>query len=147
MNDYTPYTPPSARTDTEAVAQAATYTPFILLAVIALVAYLTGIGDILMKGSRYYTIYYLGTMIVYAVLGVSWYHADAARLGRPCSKLMDIAIVMVLALSIPVYLFRSRGLTKGALATILFILFLVSCVALNGLGEMTIVGFNSVLMS
>lgn len=140
MTERSPYAPPAANTETP--EPATSRTPLILLAVIAVFAYLTGIGDVVMKANPYYSYYYLSTMIIYAVLAVAWYQADAVRLGRPRSKVMVIAIIMILALSIPVYLFRSRGAARGALATALFILFLVGCVSLNVLGELTIAGIN-----
>lgn len=145
MSEYSPYTPPKANTDRPQVS--ASRTPFILMGVIAVFAYVTGITDVLMRNSGYYNLYYVGTMVIYAVLGVAWYQADATRLGRRHSGLMVVAIVMVLALSIPVYLFRSRGAARGALATLLFVLFLVACVILSGLGKMTAVDINRLLTS
>jgi hypothetical protein len=57
---------------------------------------------------------------------------------------MIIAIMLILIIALPVYLFRACGAAKGAIATVLFILFLFACGILSTLGEITVLGINNI---
>ena len=75
----------------------------------------------------------LGETFVALVLIFWWYHVDKAEHGYRAGPLMNGGMLLVMALAMPIYLVRSRGWKRGAIAVAVAIgLFLV----LLGLGEL-----------
>lgn len=142
MTDRSPYAPPTANIDR--AEQKSDRTPLILLGVIAFIAYLDGVGDGALRGGQYFGIYNMAMILIYGFLAVAWYTADTLKRGRDRSTGMIIALMLILIISMPVYLFRSRGAAKGAIATVLFILYIFACGALSFLGEMTVLGIHRI---
>lgn len=136
MTDRSPYSPPNADV-AEPQVQLGTRSKYII-ALVALFAFLSGVGDGFLRGSEYYGMYQLATTLAFAVLALAWYQADAKDRGRARSSGMQVAIVLITIISIPVYLFRSRGAGRGALATILFVAFILGCGLLIVLGEVLV---------
>jgi bacteriorhodopsin len=140
MNDPSPYIPPRASVEQLTAVESSRRTPWIIIAVIALIAFLNGIGEGLFKGTSYYNLYYFSTLAVFVVLAVAWYRSDAKLRGLDPSTGMSVAIVIIAIIAVPVYLFRSRGAGKGALATVLFLLYVFGCGLLSALGLLLVLG-------
>jgi hypothetical protein len=74
----------------------------------------------------------IGETIVALVLVFWWYHVDKGQLGYRAGPLMNGGMLLVMALAMPIYLIRSRGWKRGAIAIAVAVaIFLV----LLGLGE------------
>jgi hypothetical protein len=74
----------------------------------------------------------IGETLLALVLVFWWYHIDKAQQGYKAGPLMNGGMLLVMALAMPVYLVRSRGWKRGALAVAVAVsLFLM----LLGLGE------------
>lgn len=142
MTEDSPYAPPTANIDRP--EQKTSHAPLILLGVIAFISFLDGVGDGVLQGSQYFNIYNMATFLVYGFLAVAWYTADTHKLGRDRSTALMIALMLILIIGMPVYLFRSRGAAKGAIATFVFVLFLLACGSLSSLGEMTVIAIKMV---
>jgi len=71
---------------------------------------------------------------VYSFLIFWWYYADSIQRGYKRTPWLNIGVVTMAALALPYYFFRSRGLKRGALATLTMLgAFIVSGVlALGG---------------
>jgi hypothetical protein len=54
-----------------------------------------------------------------------WFRLDAASRNYPRGPLLSVAVIAIAAIAIPYYLFRSRGLRSGSVATLVF--FTVTC--------------------
>lgn len=67
-------------------------------------------------------------------LGYWWFYVDKQRLEFPAGKIQKIGVAFVPVVSIPVYLFRSRGVMRGALAFVGFAAFFVAMIASAILG-------------
>jgi len=75
----------------------------------------------------------IGETLLALVLVFWWYHVDKAEHGYRAGPLMNGGMLLVMALAMPIYLVRSRGWKRGAIAVAVAIgLFLV----LLGLGEL-----------
>ena len=51
----------------------------------------------------------------------AWYRRDAQQRGYRRSARLNLMIVAVAIIAVPYYLFRSRGLSRGVLATLVFL--------------------------
>lgn len=103
----------------------------ILLAIIAVVAFLVGVGDAYLQGTEHYETSFILTLVVFSGLALAWYRQDVKALGRPYSATMSVALIAFPIGAIPVHLFRSRGAVKGGMAFILFLGFILTCIALK----------------
>lgn len=65
-----------------------------------------------------------------------WYHCDKTLRGYRASKWLNIGVVALAVVAVPIYLFRSRGAKKGAIATLFMVLFLVGLIVSWGAGAM-----------
>jgi len=75
----------------------------------------------------------IGETLLALVLVFWWYHVDKAEHGYRAGPLMNGGMLLVMALALPVYLVRSRGWKRGAVAIAVATgVFLV----LLGLGEL-----------
>ena len=54
-----------------------------------------------------------------------WYHLDAIQHSYRRSVFLNISVILIAALAMPYYLFRSRGFKKGFIATIGFFALIV----------------------
>ena len=61
-----------------------------------------------------------------AILGVTffWYRSDYTLRGYKPSPFLSVGIIAVALLALPYYFFRTRGLKRGALATVCLLLLL-----------------------
>jgi hypothetical protein len=64
-----------------------------------------------------------------------WYHADKRSRGYRAGPLMNAGIVAVAVVALPIYLVRSRGWKRGALASAVALVVLGATLALGELGE------------
>ena len=105
----------------------------VALALLALVSFLGPFLETLVTGGvEPYGKWEIGETLVALVLVFCWYHVDKAQHGYRAGPLMNGAMLLVLALAMPVYLVRSRGWKRGAIAiAVAAAIFLV----LLGLGE------------
>jgi hypothetical protein len=105
----------------------------IALALLALVSFLGPLLETLLTGGvEPFGKWEIGETLVALVLVFWWYHVDKAEHGYRAGPLMNGGMLLVLAVALPVYLLRSRGWKRGALAiAVAAALFLV----LLGLGE------------
>ena len=85
--------------------------------------------------------------VCFTVLGVilifSWYRLDTTQTGYRRSPWLNVAVIAIALLGIPYYLFRSRGLKRGLVATGLFLLTIVSSGILTALGGAAVYGLQS----
>ena len=105
----------------------------VALALLALVSFTGPFLETLFTGGvESYGKWEIGETLVALVLVFWWYHVDKAQHGYKAGALMNGGMLLVLALAMPIYLVRSRGWKRGAIAIAVAIgLFLV----LLGLGE------------
>lgn len=105
----------------------------IALALLALVSFLGPFLEMLITGRvEPFGAWEIGETIVALVLVFWWYHVDKGQLGYRAGPLMNGGMLLVMALAMPIYLIRSRGWKRGAIAIAVAVaIFLV----LLGLGE------------
>ena len=64
-----------------------------------------------------------------------WYHADKRRRGYQAGPLMNGGILVAAIVALPIYFVRSRGWTRGALATLIALAVFGVTLALGEAGE------------
>jgi drug/metabolite transporter (DMT)-like permease len=106
----------------------------ISLALLAVLSFVGPFLETLLTGSvEPFGKWEIGETLLALVLVFWWYHVDKAERGYKAGPLMNGGMLLVMALAMPIYLVRSRGWQRGAIATAVAIgLFLV----LLGLGEL-----------
>ena len=93
----------------------------IILILLSIQAFIDGaLGQYLAPGALYPPST-LPMMLVGALLVFMWYHYDTQELMYRRSAVLNIMVVGITILALPYYFFRSRGLKKGALFTLYFI--------------------------
>jgi hypothetical protein len=65
-----------------------------------------------------------------------WYRLDSDSRTFRRQPVLSMAILALTIFAIPYYLFRTRGLRQGALATLVFLLVVVGYTALSYLGQL-----------
>ena len=105
----------------------------IALGLLALVSFLGPFAEALVTGSvEPYGKWELAETLVALVLIFWWYHVDKAEHGYRAGPLMNGGMLLVMVVALPVYLVRSRGWKRGALATLVAV---AAYGLLYGLGE------------
>jgi hypothetical protein len=69
------------------------------------------------------------------VLVFWWYHVDKAERGYRAGPLMNGGMLLVMVIALPVYLLRSRGWKRGAVAAAIALAVLGALFALEAAGE------------
>ena len=64
-----------------------------------------------------------------------WFHLDKADHNYQAGRLMNAGVLLVAAITLPIYLIRSRGWKRGAMAIGVALLFLAGTFVLGELGE------------
>ena len=64
-----------------------------------------------------------------------WYHADKRSRGYAAGPLMNAGVIVAAVIALPVYLVRSRGWKRGAVAVALALVVLGATFGLSELGE------------
>jgi hypothetical protein len=77
----------------------------------------------------------IGETLLALVLVFWWYHVDKAQQGYKAGPLMNGGMLLVMALAMPIYLVRSRGWKRGAIATAVAIGVFLLLLGLGELGE------------
>jgi hypothetical protein len=67
-----------------------------------------------------------------------WYRLDSDSHTFRRRPLLSMAILALTIFAIPYYLFRTRGLRQGALATLVFLIIVVGYTALSYLGQLAV---------
>jgi len=106
----------------------------VALSLLAVVAFAGPFLETLFTGGvESYGKWEIGETIIALVLVFWWYHVDKAQHGYKAGALMNGGMLLVMAVAMPIYLVRSRGWKRGAVAIAVATgLFLV----LLGLGEL-----------
>lgn len=78
----------------------------------------------------------LALSIVALFLVFVWYRLDSDSRAYRRSPLLSVAVVGVTIFALPYYLFRTRGLRQGALATLVMIVVTVGYSAMGYLGQL-----------
>ena len=105
----------------------------VALALLALLSLLGPFLEMLLTGGvEPFGRWEIGETLLALILVFWWYHVDKAERGYRAGPLMNGGMLLVMALAMPVYLVRSRGWKRGALATVMAIGFYL---VLYGLGE------------
>ena len=71
--------------------------------------------------------------LIFPTMVFWWYHLDTSHLGYKRTVWLNIGVILVAALALPYYFFRSRGLKRGLVAT----LGLYGAVVVSGLLTLT----------
>jgi hypothetical protein len=79
--------------------------------------------------------YGIGETLASLVLLFWWYHLDKAEHNYRAGKLMNAGVLVLAVIALPVYLVRSRGWRRGAIAIGVAAAFLGATLALGELGE------------
>ena len=105
----------------------------VALALLALVSFFGPFLEMLLTGRvEPFGKWEIGETLLALVLVFWWYHVDKAERAYRAGPLMNGGMLLVMALAMPIYLVRSRGWKRGAIAIAVATgLFLV----LLGLGE------------
>ena len=77
----------------------------------------------------------IGETLVSLVLVFWWYHVDKAEHGYKAGPLMNGGMLLVLAVAMPIYLVRSRGWKRGAIAIAVAAAIFVVLLGLGEAGE------------
>ena len=77
----------------------------------------------------------LGEALLALTLVFWWYHVDKAEHDYRAGPLMNGAMIVLLAVALPVYFLRSRGWKRGAAATVIAIALAAVSFGLGELGE------------
>ena len=77
----------------------------------------------------------IGETLLALALVFWWYHLDKAERGYQAGPLMNGGMLLVMAIAMPVYLIRSRGWQRGALATLVALAFAAASFGLGEAGE------------
>ena len=64
-----------------------------------------------------------------------WFHLDKADHNYQAGRLMNAGVLLLAAITLPIYLIRSRGWKRGAMAIGVALLFLAGTFVLGELGE------------
>jgi len=106
------------------------------LALLALVSFLGPLLEMLAQGRvEPYGTWELAETFVALVLIFWWFHVDKAAHGYRAGPLMNGGMLLLTAVAMPVYLVRSRGWKRGALATAVAAVILATLFALEEAGE------------
>jgi hypothetical protein len=73
-------------------------------------------------------------MLVGVFLSFWWYYLDSEQIEFQRGKLLNIGIIAIGFLAFPYYFFRSRGVKKGFVYTIAFIIVVISWSVLQSAG-------------
>jgi hypothetical protein len=82
-----------------------------------------------------FSTYAIVDTLISLVLIFWWYHADKAARGYRAGKLMNAGMLVMVVIAMPVYLVRSRGWKRGAVAIALAAAFLGLMLLLEAAGE------------
>ena len=84
------------------------------------VAFLSGAGSQLLvsQEARAQADVIVGLIVV--VMVFIWYRLDSSERDYPRSGSLNVAVIALAIIAVPYYLFRSRGTSKGAMATLMF---------------------------
>lgn len=108
----------------------------VALALLALVSFLGPFLEMLLTGSvESLGKWEIGETLIALALVFWWYHADKAERDYRAGPLMNGAMLLVMALAMPVYFVRSRGWKRGALATLVAVAFAAISFGLGEAGE------------
>lgn len=80
------------------------------------------------------------TGVAYMLLGVFliflWYRMDSTQLGYRRSPWLNVGVVALAAVALPYYFFRSRGMRRGAISTLVFVLAFIASGVLYAAGTL-----------
>jgi hypothetical protein len=108
----------------------------ISLALLALVSFLGPFLEVVLTGRvDSFGKWEIGETLIALVLVFWWYHVDKAEHGYRAGPLMNGGMLLVLAIAMPIYLVRSRGWKRGALAVAIAIAIGLVSFGLGELGE------------
>ena len=106
------------------------------LALLALVSFFGPLLEMLVTGGvESYSHWEIGETLVALALIFWWYHVDKAEHGYQAGPLMNGGMLLVMAVAMPIYLFRSRGWKRGAIAVAIAIAIALVSFGLGELGE------------
>ena len=77
----------------------------------------------------------LGETLLSLIVLFCWFHLDKAEHDYRAGKLMNAGVLLLAAVALPIYLIRSRGWKRGAMAIGVALLFLAGTLVLAELGE------------
>jgi hypothetical protein len=87
------------------------------LGLLALLSFAGPLGEMLITGGiEPFGKFELGETVLALVLVFWWYHLDKAETGYRAGVLMNGGMLALTAVAMPIYLIRSRGWKRGALA-------------------------------
>lgn len=98
----------------------------LLLAALGLLAFLNGAVDQYMNPGVALSPADMVFMIAVTIVLFTWYYLDAKQIGYRRSMPLDIAVIAVGLIALPYYFLRSRGIKKGLLYTLGFVLVIVA---------------------
>ncbi|MGY0653075.1 hypothetical protein ACW7GZ_14690 [Luteimonas sp. A537] len=85
----------------------------------------------------------LWTMPVFLLLVFWWYRLDTTQLGYRRTPWLNVGVIAVAVLALPYYFFRSRGLKRGLLATIIMLAVFIGSGLLTFVGQTAARGLQS----
>jgi hypothetical protein len=77
----------------------------------------------------------IGETLVALALIFWWYHVDKAEHGYRAGPLMNGGMLLVLMIALPIYLIRTRGWKRGAIATLVAAALAAASFGLGDAGE------------
>ena len=77
----------------------------------------------------------LGETLLSLIVLFWWFHLDKADYNYQAGRLMNAGVLLLAAITLPIYLIRSRGWKRGAMAIGVALLFLAGTFVLGELGE------------
>lgn len=108
----------------------------LLLIAMVTISGVVGLADgLLVNGALLETIY-IGALVCDLFLVFAWYRSDARWRSFRRSRALDICVIAFMGVALPYYLFRSRGLRRGFLATAGAIAFMLASWLVAGTGAL-----------
>jgi hypothetical protein len=112
-----------------------------LLSAYLTLPFLGGLFDFVFRNNQsMYLLYCALLMITTAFIMYAWYYYDSEYFKYKRSVILNIMIVAVSIISIPGYLYRTRGFKKGSIKSVIFLLLLITYIILAIIG--TYIGDN-----
>lgn len=109
----------------------------LMLLLMAAYSLLSGVFDQAMYPGQPFPPTAIAHSLATLLLVFLWYRADMRRWNAAPSRWLDLGVILIAIIAIPAHLFRSRGWKRGALATLIALLWLIVLGVLSEGGRWT----------
>jgi hypothetical protein len=101
-----------------------------VLVALGVASFLSGVIDQYFYPGREWPPSAMGFTVIGIFLVFIWYRLDSEQMNYRRSPWLNVGVIAIAIVALPYYFLRSRGLKKGALATLAMLLAIIACNAL-----------------